>query len=107
MEEVAESADGFEWFFDNSGGGLFDGAGEEVEGVEESIFVRDCWMRDVVVVEFNSVGDEEGFSGGVENLEAAVVFQVGANVEAVTGAEGPGGSGEGLVVDEDAAADGA
>ena len=45
LEEVAESADGFEFFVDNSGGGLFEGAGEEVEGVKESIFVRDGWMR--------------------------------------------------------------
>ena len=107
LEEVAESADGFELFVDNSGGGLFEGAGEEVEGVEESIFVRDGWLREVVVVEFNSVRVEEGFSGGVEDLEAAVVFQVGADVESVAGAEGPGGSGGGLVVDKDASADGA
>ena len=40
-------------------------------------------------------------------MEAAVVFQGGANVDAVTGAEGPGGSDGGLGVDEDAAADGA
>ena len=99
LEEVAESADGVELFVDNSGGGLFEGAGEEVEGVEESIFVCDGWMREVVVAEFNGVGDEEGFGGGVDNLEAAVVFQGGADVEAVAGAEGPGGSGGGIVVD--------
>ena len=93
MEEVAESADGVELFVGNSGGGLFEGAGEEVEGMEESIFVRDGWMCEVVVAEFNSVGDEKGFVGGVDDLEAAVVFQGGANVESVVGAEVPGGSG--------------
>ena len=35
MEEVAESVDGVELFVENCGGGLFEGAGEEVEGVEE------------------------------------------------------------------------
>ena len=61
-------------------------------------------MREVVVAEFNSVRDEEVFGGGVDDLEAAVVFQGGPDVEAVVGAEGPGGSGVGLSVDEDAAA---
>ena len=68
LEEVAELAYGVKFFVDNSGGGLFEGDGEGVEGMEESIFVRDGWMREVVVAEFNSVGDEEGFGGGVNNL---------------------------------------
>ena len=34
LEEVVESADGVKLFVDNSGGGLFEGAGEEVEGME-------------------------------------------------------------------------
>ena len=58
LEEVAESDYGIELFVGNSCGGLFEGAGKEVEGTEESIFVRDGWMREVVVAEFNSVGDE-------------------------------------------------
>ena len=40
--------------------------------------MRDGWMRKVIVAEFNSVGDEEGFGGGADYLEAAVVFQGGA-----------------------------
>ena len=58
MEEVAESANGVEFFVGNSCGGIFEGTGEEVEGMEGLIFVRDGWMREVVVAEFNSVGDE-------------------------------------------------
>ena len=45
--------------------------------------------------------------GSVNNLEAAVVFQGGADVDAISGAEGPGGAGVGLAVDEYAASDGA
>ena len=56
---------------------------------------------------FNSVVDKEGFGGGVNNLEALVVFQGGDDIEAVAGAEVLGGLGVGLVVDKDAAADGA
>ena len=107
LEEVAELADGIELFVNNSDGGLFEGAREEVEVVEELIFVRDGWMHKVVVAEFNSVGDEEGLGGFVKVLEAAVVFQGGADVEVVTGAEGPEGLGGGFVVDEDAEANGA
>ena len=55
LEEVADSADGVEFFIGNSCGGLFEGAGEEVEGMEELIFVRDGWMHEVVLAEFNSV----------------------------------------------------
>ena len=40
-------------------------------------------------------------------MEAAVVLQGGANIEAVAGAEVPGGAGGWLVVDEYAASDGA
>ena len=40
-------------------------------------------------------------------MEAELVFQGGANVEADTGAEGPGGAGGGLVVEKYAASDGA
>ena len=106
LEEVADSADGVEFFVGNSCGGLFEGAGEKVEVMEESIFVRDGWMRKVVVAEFNSVGDEEGFSGGVDDLEAAVVLQGEADVEAVAGAEVPGGAGRCLVMNEYATSDG-
>ena len=40
-------------------------------------------------------------------MEAAVLFQGRADEEAVAGAEGPGGAGGGLIVDEYTASDGA
>ena len=75
--------------------------------MEEAIFVSGGWLRKVVMAEFNSVGDKDGFGGGVDDLEAAVVLQGGADVEAVAGAEGSGGAGGGIVVYEYAASDGA
>ena len=78
-----------------------------MKGVEEAIFVSGGWLRKVVMAEINGVGDKGGFCGGVDDLEAAVVLQGGADVEAVAGSEGPGGAGGGLVVDEYAASDGA
>ena len=68
--------------------------------VEEAIFVSGGWLLEVGMAELNGVGDKGGFCGGVDDLEAAVVFQGGADVEAVAGAEGPGGVGGGIVVDE-------
>ena len=59
------------------------------------------------MAELNGVGYEGGFSCGVYYLEAAVVLQGGANVEAVAGAEGSGGAGGWIVVDEYAESDGA
>ena len=75
--------------------------------MEEAIFVCDGWMRKVVMAELNSVGDKEVFHGSVDNLEAAVVFQGGAGIESVAGAEGPGGMGGGLVMYEYAVYNGA
>ena len=98
-------ADGFKLFIYSGGGGFLQGAGEEVEGMDEAICVSGGWLREVVMVELNGVGDKCGFSYGVEYLEAAVVLQGRAVVETVAGAEVPGGAGGGLVVDEYAASD--
>ena len=107
MEEVAELACGFNLFIYKSGGSFLEGAGEEVKGVEEAICVGGGWLREVVMAELNGVGDKLEFCGGVDDLEASVVLQGGADVEAIAGAEGPGGAGGGLVVDEYMASDGA
>ena len=107
LEEVAELADGLNLFIYSGGGGFLQGAGEEVKGVEEAICVSVGWFREVVMAELNGVGDKGRFFGGVDDLEAAVVLQGGADVEAVAGAEGPGGADERLVVDKYAASDGA
>ena len=105
LEEVAELADGFNLFIYSGGGGLLEGSGEEVKGVEEAICVSGGWLSEVVMAELNGVGDKGGFCGGVEDLEAAVLLQGGADAEDVAGAKGPGGPGGGLVVDEYAASD--
>ena len=77
-----------------------------MRGVEEAIFVSEGWLLKLVMAELNSVKEKERFCGSVDDLEAAVVFQGGADVEAVAGAEGPGGAGGVLVVYEYTASDG-
>ena len=59
------------------------------------------------MAELNGVGDKGVFSCCVYYLEAAVVLQGGDDVESVAVAEGPGGAGGWLVVNEYAASDGA
>ena len=78
-----------------------------MKDVEEAIFVSEGWLLKVVMAELDSVGDKEVFCGGVDDLQAAVVFQGGADVEAVAGVQGPGGAGGGVVLYEYAASDGA
>ena len=107
LEKVAELADGLNFFIYSSSGGFLEVTGQEVKGVDEAICVSGGWLQEVVIAELNDVGDKGGFCGSVDNLEAVVVLQVGADVKAVTGVEGPGGSGRGLVVDEYVVSDGA
>ena len=45
-----------------------------MKGVEKAIFVNGGWLRKVVMAELNGVGDNGGFCGGFDDLEAAVVF---------------------------------
>ena len=86
---------------------ILEGIGEEVESMEDEVFVSDGWLGEVVVMEFDCVREEKGFGGGVDNVEAAVVIEGGSNVETITAAEVPGLTCAGFVVDEDWAADGA
>ena len=78
-----------------------------MKGVEEAICVSGGWLLKVVMVELNGVGDKGVFCGCVDDLEAAVLLQGGAEVESVAGAEGPVGAGGGLVMDEYTASNGA
>ena len=57
----------------NCGRGTFDGTGQEIQGMEYAVSFGHCWLREVVVEKFDSVGEEEGFVGAVDNVEAAVV----------------------------------
>ena len=56
----------------------------------DAVFVRDSGLGEVVVVEFDSVGEKKGLGGGVNNVEAAVVIEGRADVESIGASEGPG-----------------
>ena len=64
-------------------GGVLDGARQVVKCVGNSVFWSYLRLSDVVVADFNGVGYEGGFGGGVDNLEAAVVLEGMANAAEV------------------------
>ena len=84
-----------------------EGVGNEVYSVEDVVFVHDSGLGKIVVSEFDSVREEKGLGGIVGNVEAAVVIEGRADVEAITASEGPGRACAGFVVDDDRASNGA
>ena len=62
-------------------GGVLEGARQEVECVDDSVLWSDLWLGEVVVEDFDGVGDEGGLGGDVDDLEAAVVLEGGADGE--------------------------
>ena len=81
-EEITEVGYGFKVRVMGGHGGVLVGRGEELEGVDDSILCGDGGLREVVVQDLDGVRDDEGFGGGVNDLEAVVVVEVGANCEA-------------------------
>jgi len=59
------------------------------------------------VAELDGVREEGGFGNLVDDVEAAVVLGGVANIESIAASVIPGCTGRGLVVDEDATAQGA
>ena len=57
-EEIAYFGDGFELLVVGGGGGVLDGAGEEVEGVDYPVFYCYLGLGEVVMEDFDGVGDE-------------------------------------------------
>ena len=74
-EEITEFGDGFELLVVDGGGGVFDGAGEEVEGVDYPVFCRYHGLGEVVMEDLDGVGDLRRLGGGVDHAEAAVVVE--------------------------------
>ena len=65
------------------GGGILDGAGEEVEGVDYPVFCCYLGLGEVVMEDFDGVGDQRGLGGGGDYAKAAVVSKGGADDEAL------------------------
>ena len=85
--------------------GVMEGIGEEVESMEETFFVSDSGLGEVVVAESDCVGEEKGLGGRVDDMEATVVIEGGPDVEGITAVEGPGRACAEFVVDENMIAD--
>ena len=86
-------------------GGILEGARQEVEGVEDYVLWSDLYLGEVVVENFDGVEDEGCLGGGIDNLEAAVVLEGGANGETSAAAVVLCLAGTRLGVDDDRAAE--
>ena len=75
--------------------------------MKNTVFVSDSRLSEVVVAELDSVGEEKGLGGGVDDMEAMIVLEGGPHVETIAATEGPGLERAGLVVDDNRASDGA
>ena len=101
MEKIFEAGDGGYcncW-------SILEGIGEEVESMEDVVFVSDGGLGEVVVTKFNRVREEKGFGSGFDDVEIAVVIEGWSDVEAIAAAEVPGLACAGFVVYEDGAVD--
>ena len=83
------------------GGGVLDGTGQEVEGVENYVLGSDLWLGEVFVEYLHSVADDDGFCCCISDLEAAVVLECGADGETFVAAEVPIYAGAWFGMDDD------
>ena len=73
----------------DGGWGVLDCAREEVQGVDDAVALGYCGLGEVVMEELDGVRVAKGFGDAVHNVEAAVVIEGAADVEALTAAEVP------------------
>ncbi len=86
------------------GGSIGDGVGDGIKAVDNGVSWCDGWDGEVVMTEFNSVGDAEGLGFGIINAMAVVMLKGDANIESFRAAEVPGAAGGWLIVGNDGAA---
>ena len=73
LEKLYEAGDGGELLQDCDGWSILEGVGEELESMEGVVLVRDGGLGEVVMAKFDCVGEDKGFGGGVDDMEATVV----------------------------------
>ena len=96
---------GRQLFVVDCGGGVLDGTGQEVEGVDDSVLSSDLWLGEVFMEFLDSVRDDDGFCCCIDNLEAVVVIERGGDGETFAAAEVPRSTGAWFGMDDDWAAE--
>jgi len=61
VEEDANGGDGLELGFSGFRGDVHKGSGQEIDGVEQAVFVSDGGLFEVAVPKLDDVRDKEGF----------------------------------------------
>ena len=87
----------------DGGGGVLDYTGEEVEGLDDAVAFAECGFGEVLVQELDGVGEQECLVGAINDVEAAVMFECGFNVEPTAASEVPGFADALFVVDDEGA----
>ena len=76
-------------FVVDCGGSILGVTVHEVEGVDDSVLGIDLWLGEVFMEYLDSVGDDDVFCCSINDLEAAVVLERGADGETFAAAEVP------------------
>ena len=86
--------------------GVLDSARGEFQSIVNAVVFGDSWLSVVCMQKLNCVGEQEGLGDAVDNMETAVVIQIGSDVEALAAAEVPGFLDAWIVVNDHWAVDG-
>ena len=62
---------------------IFDGTREELEVMDNEIFICEDRLDQLIMPELDDVGEEEHFGGAIDNVEAAELMEGRADVESM------------------------
>ena len=93
LKKGVEAVDGVQLLGSGTFCGVLESVGQEVDGMEDAVFISDSGLGEVVVAELYSFRVEQRLGGGVDNMEVAVVLKCGPDVEAVAATEVLGAAG--------------
>ena len=99
-EQLMQLGDCCEWFILECGQGVFQCRRDKIKSMNDAIPFCDSGLGKIIMHKIHHVREEEGFGGGVDYVEAALVIESGADVEAFVEMEVPSLVSVGIVVDE-------
>ena len=86
-EEVTELGDGRDLFVVGGIGSVYDGTQKKVERMDYAVGGGHGRLGEVAVEELNCVGEKKMLGDGIDYMEASVVLECRANVEALVATE--------------------
>ena len=71
--------------------------------MDDAVAFADRWLGEVIMQELDGAGEQECLGGAIDDVEAAVMFECGSNVEPAAAAEVPFCANAWFRVDDDGA----